>query len=48
MGRMTAYTGKEVTWEQALNSQESLMPGKLELGPIATPAVAQPGKTQLT
>ena len=48
MGRMTAYTGKEVTWEQAMNSQESLMPGKLVLGPIATPAVAMPGKTQLT
>jgi predicted dehydrogenase len=48
MGRMTAYTGKEVTWDQAMASQESLMPGKLELGPIATPAVAMPGKTQLT
>jgi hypothetical protein len=24
MGRMAAYTGKEVTWEQALNSQEKL------------------------
>ena len=48
MGRMSAYTGKEVTWEQAMASQESLMPGKLEMGEIATPAVAQPGKTQLT
>jgi predicted dehydrogenase len=48
MGRMSAYTGKEVTWEQAMNSHESLMPDKLELGPIATPAVAMPGKTQLT
>jgi predicted dehydrogenase len=48
MGRMSAYTGKEVTWEQAMNSQESLMPDKLQLGPIATPAVAMPGKTQLT
>ena len=48
MGRMSAYTGKEVTWEQAMSSQESLMPDKLQLGPIATPAVAMPGKTQLT
>jgi predicted dehydrogenase len=48
MGRMSAYTGKEVTWEQALSSQESLMPSKLQMGEIATPAVAQPGKTQLT
>jgi predicted dehydrogenase len=48
MGRMSAYTGKEVTWEQAMASNESLMPSKLELGPIATPAVAMPGRTQLT
>jgi len=26
MGRMAAYTGKEVTWEMALNSQEVLVP----------------------
>ena len=31
-----------------MNSQESLMPDTLELGPIATPAVPMPGKTQLT
>jgi len=48
MGRMSAYTGKEVLWDTALNSHESLFPGKLEMGPIATPAVATPGKTQLT
>ena len=48
MGRMSAYTGKEVKWEDALSSQQSLMPDKLEMGPIATPAVAMPGKTQLT
>ncbi|MEO6436469.1 MAG: Gfo/Idh/MocA family oxidoreductase [Tepidisphaeraceae bacterium] len=48
MGRMTAYTGKQIEWDQALNSQESLMPAKLEMGEIATPAVATPGKTQLT
>ena len=26
MGRMATYTGQEVTWEQALNSEESLLP----------------------
>ncbi len=31
MGRMSAYTGKAVTWDEALNSQESLMPENLEL-----------------
>jgi len=47
MGRMAAYTGQEVTWEQALNSQESLVPTTFSLGPIATPPVAVPGKTAL-
>jgi predicted dehydrogenase len=47
MGRLSAYTGKEVTWEQALNSQLKLMPETLEMGPIATPEVAVPGKTPL-
>ncbi len=46
MGRMAAYTGQRITWEQALNSQESLLPAKLEFGPLATPAVAMPGKTK--
>ena len=29
MGRMAAYTGKRVTWDEALNSQEVLMPDLL-------------------
>jgi predicted dehydrogenase len=45
MGRMAGYTGKEVTWEQALNSNVSLMPEKLEFGPLEVPPVAMPGKT---
>jgi predicted dehydrogenase len=47
MGRMSAYTGKVVTWEQALNSQERLMPPGLTLGPLPTPPVAVPGQTPL-
>jgi predicted dehydrogenase len=43
MGRMSAYTGKTITWEQALNAPESLMPSKLEWGPMPTPPVAMPG-----
>lgn len=46
MGRMSAYTGQEITWEQALNSQENLMPEKLEFGPRPVAPVAIPGKTQ--
>ena len=47
MGRMSTYTGKAVTWEQALNSTEALMPAKLEWGPLAVPPVAVPGRTEL-
>jgi predicted dehydrogenase len=47
MGRMSAYTGKAVTWEQAMSSTESLVPATLAWGPMATPAVAMPGKTEL-
>ncbi|MCR9244121.1 MAG: Gfo/Idh/MocA family oxidoreductase [bacterium] len=47
MGRMAAYTGKRVTWEQAWNSKEVLMPEKLDLAgdPPAT-KVAVPGVTK--
>ena len=46
MGRMAAYTGQVITWEQAMNSQESLVPDKLEWGPAPTPPVAMPGRTK--
>jgi hypothetical protein len=45
LGRMAAYTGKTITWDQAYNSQEDLTPGKYEWGPIATPEIAMPGVT---
>ena len=44
MGRMSAYTGKVVTWDQALNSTENLVPAKLEWGPMPVPAIAIPGQ----
>jgi len=47
MGRMSAYTGKEVTWEQAMNSSLDLSPPKYELGPLPLPEVAAPGRTPL-
>lgn len=51
MGRMSAYTGKMVTWDQALQSQLDLTPrayafGDVELAP-ALDAVAVPGRTPL-
>jgi len=47
LGRMAAYTGQAVTWEQGLNSAESLMPPKLEWGDLAVAPVAMPGQTKL-
>jgi predicted dehydrogenase len=48
MGRMAAYTGREITWDMAMNSKEDLTPlgGKFEWGRIPAPAVAMPGVTQ--
>ncbi|MCC6731059.1 MAG: Gfo/Idh/MocA family oxidoreductase [Chthonomonadales bacterium] len=49
MGRMAAYTGQVVTWDEALNSKESLMPAVDDLKRVlGVPPVAVPGKTQLT
>ncbi len=48
IGRMAAYTGQEVTWEQALNSQEKLFPEHLSWDsslPVAPRA--EPGITKL-
>jgi myo-inositol 2-dehydrogenase/D-chiro-inositol 1-dehydrogenase len=48
MGRMAAYTGQEVTWEQALNSAETLVPASLDLNTsVPVPPVALPGITKL-
>ena len=47
MGRMAAYSGKDVTWEQALNSDEVLMPETVEFGARPQAPVATPGKTRV-
>ena len=47
MGRMAAYTGQTITWEQALNSQEVLMPAKVAWdAPVEFPPVPMPGRTK--
>jgi myo-inositol 2-dehydrogenase/D-chiro-inositol 1-dehydrogenase len=48
MGRMAAYTGEEISWEQALNSEERLVPEHLEWN-MALPVVpiAMPGRNKL-
>lgn len=47
MGRMSAYTGKVVTWEQALNSKEELRPDHYEMGALSVAPVPVPGRTPL-
>jgi len=47
MGRMAAYSGQVVSWEEALNSQLSLVPAELTMEtPMPVPAVAIPGVTR--
>jgi myo-inositol 2-dehydrogenase / D-chiro-inositol 1-dehydrogenase len=48
MGRMAAYTGQQVTWEQALNSQEVLFPADFDATGNFTPSpMPRPGQTRL-
>ncbi len=47
MGRMAAYTGQEITWDQALNSQERRFPESLEWnGSHPIQPRAEPGVTK--
>ena len=48
MGRMAAYTGQAVTWEQAMNSTEDLRNNTWAFGPRPMPEMAIPGKTVLS
>lgn len=45
-GRQAAYTGQELTWEQAMNSKEDLSPASYEWGDVPVPPVAIPGQTK--
>jgi len=48
MGRMSAYTGKKVTWEQALESKLDTFPASLDWKmSLPGPKVAKPGQTEL-
>jgi myo-inositol 2-dehydrogenase / D-chiro-inositol 1-dehydrogenase len=47
MGRMAGYTGREITWEMAMNSQEVLVPEIVDWNTeVKVPPIAQPGITQ--
>jgi len=45
MGRMAAYSGQEITWEQMLKSQENLFPANLDWNmSLPIPPMSLPGK----
>lgn len=48
MGRMACYSGRAVTWEQALNSTQRLLPEQLSWDMmLPVPPVAMPGRTDV-
>jgi len=48
MGRMSAYTGRALKWDWALNASKlDLTPPEYQFGDLPMPPVAVPGKTQL-
>ena len=48
MGRMSAYTGRALKWDWAMNASKlDLSPAKYEFGDLPMRPVAIPGKTQL-
>jgi predicted dehydrogenase len=49
MGRMAAYTGQQITWDQAMNSQEHLFPDKVDWnGSMEVRPRAEPGITKFS
>jgi myo-inositol 2-dehydrogenase / D-chiro-inositol 1-dehydrogenase len=48
MGRMAAYTGQTIGWEQAMNSGESLLPENLSFGSLPVAPVPVPGQTKFS
>jgi len=48
MGRTSAYTGREISWDWAMNASKlDLSPAKYEFGELLEQQVALPGRTQL-
>jgi hypothetical protein len=39
MGRISAYTGKKVTWDEVMNSDLRLGPKVFDMGPVDVPKI---------
>ena len=49
MGRMSAYTGQEITWDMAMNSKEDTMPANLSWDmKLPVPELPVPGITKFS
>jgi predicted dehydrogenase len=46
LGRVSAYTGRTITWDEVLNSKQDLSPPNYAFGDLAFPEVPIPGKYQ--
>ena len=48
LGRMSAYTGRAITWDWAMNASKlDLTPPAYKFGDLPMPPVAIPGQTRL-
>ena len=47
MGRVSAYTGQEISWELVLNAPLRLGPREYSFGKVEVDPVPVPGKTKL-
>jgi len=49
MGRLAAYTGQQISWEDALKSEQKIVPEKLDWKmKLEIPPMAMPGVTKMT
>ncbi|MCY4234324.1 MAG: Gfo/Idh/MocA family oxidoreductase [Bacteroidetes bacterium] len=48
LGRESAYTGQQLSWDELMASNLDLQPSAHEFGPISTPPVSVPGITKLS
>ena len=46
MGRMATYSGREITWDEALASDEKWGPDSYAFGPLPVDPVAMPGQAR--
>jgi len=46
MGRMSAYSGKELTWDDALNADLDMTPPQYAFVELGLPRIPRPGNTK--